>query len=423
MRVISVRLPLAVLFLLFGVGALSGCKKSEPEKPAEAAAAALTQDAGAQAGASDADAGVDAGVAVAPFELEGRVAFIREQEGQDFRAMYLDVADGGLHELPIPVQAGSAFPATAMDDGSRVAVLSAKGEEAVHEERLWLVTPGKKGALAVGPPSGRVRNPVFAPDGKSVVFEGGQKSFSDLYSIGVNGKNLRRLTDNPEGNFEASFAPDGSWIVFVSSRDHNPEIYRMSPDGSDESRLTISDFEEVSPRVSPDGQRIAFISNREGDDRVYVMTPLGGNPQRLSPPAVNTRPGTLTNTGEAGHEWSPDGSQVAFSRRESDGSSGIWVASPEGTARMLTSGKAFATPSWSPDGRYLAFSGETDGRAQLFVVEVGSGAMRPLIESDAHDWRPLWFGGEVAQEKGQKRAPAKAEKKAEKKPVTKEAAQ
>lgn len=377
----------ASLLLIATASFFGACEKNK-----SAPLSAAPPDAGAP------DAGPpDAGVAQAapdagPLELTGRIAFIRERDHDDLEAVLLDLADGGMTSLTL--DAGSSFPATASPDGAQLAVLTAKGVEAVHEEQLWLVRPGKKGGVKrVGPKSARVRNPVFHPNGTQVVFEAGHTSFSDLFSVGTDGKKLRRLTDNPEGNFEPHFAPDGTWIVFVSSRDKNPELYRMNVDGSNEERLTTSAYEEVSPQVSPDSMQIAFISNRDGDDRLYVMGRFGGEARRITPPAASGTPGTLTNTGESTPVWSPDGRLIAFSRREADNSQAIWVTDPNGEARMLASGKAYAMPSWSPDGRYLAFSGEAgkEGRAQLFAVEVETGRVARLVESATNDWRPVWL--------------------------------
>jgi dipeptidyl aminopeptidase/acylaminoacyl peptidase len=49
-------------------------------------------------------------------------------------------------------------------------------------------------------------------------------------------------------------------------------------------------------------------------------------------------------------------------------------------------------PVFSPDGRRLAFlsDAEQDGQPQLYVAEVGSGAVRRLTQASGHLERPLW---------------------------------
>lgn len=370
---------------LVTTGALVACEKKPEPKPAPAVKPApLVRPPSPSSAVARL---VDGGTLTE--KLEGRIAFIREREEMS-EAMLLELADGGVSE--VGVEEGNMFPASVSEDGLTLALLWSMGEDSAHLEQLHVTRLDARGRpRAIGPKSPRVRNPSFVPGGRELVFESGHASFSDVWAIDLSGKGLRRLTDNEEGNFEPSVAPDGKWVAFVSSRDRNPEIYRMSIDGSEETRLTTSAFEEVTPQVSPDGSHIAFLSNREEDDRLYVMRADGSQTRRLSPPADRGKPGVLTNTGEHTPVWSPDGRSIAFSRREADGTQGIWVVALSGEAKQLSSGDAHATPSWSPDGKYLAYSANEGGRAQLFAVSVATGAKLRLLESDAHDWRPVWF--------------------------------
>jgi TolB protein len=61
--------------------------------------------------------------------------------------------------------------------------------------------------------------------------------------------------------------------------------------------------------------------------------------------------------------WSPDGTQIAFRRKELEGATAtlgkqLWLMRGDGSdARALTADPAFdhGQPVWSPDGRYLLF--------------------------------------------------------------------
>jgi Tol biopolymer transport system component len=67
---------------------------------------------------------------------------------------------------------------------------------------------------------------------------------------------------------------------------------------------------DVLSAWSPDGHRIAFVSDRDGYYAVYIMNSDGSNPIRL----------TDGRTGNADSpQWSPDGTQIAFTHGAYDG--------------------------------------------------------------------------------------------------------
>jgi TolB protein len=53
-------------------------------------------------------------------------------------------------------------------------------------------------------------------------------SMANIFQIGADGNNLRRLTAGPTWDGRSVYAPDGSKLAFVSNREGNAEIYVMS---------------------------------------------------------------------------------------------------------------------------------------------------------------------------------------------------
>jgi TolB protein len=90
-------------------------------------------------------------------------------------------------------------------------------------------------------------NPAVSPDGKTIVFNrytlSSQGETSDIYTVGIDGSNLRQLTTDGE-SFDPLYVNDK--IVFVSDRAHNgaAEIYSMNLDGSNQKNLTNDGLEE-----------------------------------------------------------------------------------------------------------------------------------------------------------------------------------
>lgn len=101
--------------------------------------------------------------------------------------------------------------------------------------------------------------------------------------------------------------------------------------------------EDGVPAFSPDGLRVAYehVSRRPGRDGLYVLDVAGGPGLRLA------RGDHIDDIA-----WSPDGTQIAFSRGWSSRDSGIYVVSSHGGAvrRIFPAGGFLA---WSPDGAKL----------------------------------------------------------------------
>jgi len=129
---------------------------------------------------------------------------------------------------------------------------------------------------------GGTRSPVFTPDSKRVVYAFAETGPQQLWSVQVDGKDKKQLTQCQGVSNWPSFTPDGKTIVFSNSRENNYEIYSMREDGSDEKRLTNNTIMDIRPAVSPDGKQIAFTSTRDGGYNVYVMNIDGSNVRTLT---------------------------------------------------------------------------------------------------------------------------------------------
>jgi len=110
-------------------------------------------------------------------------------------------------------------------------------------------------------------------------------------------------------------SPDGKHIAFtVRSTDwknntYDTEIW-LAREGEAPFQLTrTADGSSTSPAWSPDGKWIAFRAKRGEKMQIHVIRPFGGEAQ------------AVTNEDEniGSFEWSPDGTQFAFTMQETEG--------------------------------------------------------------------------------------------------------
>jgi dipeptidyl aminopeptidase/acylaminoacyl peptidase len=153
------------------------------------------------------------------------------------------------------------------------------------------------GVLARGP--NQSVNPTWSPDGQSLVFETNREGNFDLYSVRLDGTDVRNLTRAPQGD-DRFPAWRGNTIAFISNRDRSPRelygfaLYTMSPDGSNH-RWRAADLHPYSTLAwSPDGTQLAYAAGREclrwG---IYTMTLATEHQERV------TNRCTFTGTGNA----------------------------------------------------------------------------------------------------------------------------
>jgi Tol biopolymer transport system component len=217
----------------------------------------------------------------------------------------------------------------------------------------------------------------WTPDGRTLVYDEAEvfRSFSrhyDLRAIDVESGRVRRLTRGLRAR-EPDVGPDGKTVVFVRQLGDRGELFTIGIDGKDLGPLTRSapGTQWGSPRFSPAGDRVVASRWTSGGwlDIVEV-DPGGGEVRNL----------TLDRAKDLEPTWTPDGALVVF-RSDRDGISNLYALRVADKTMVRLSnvlGGAF-TPAVSPSGQELAFSSYS---AQGYDVHLTSLAIEsaPLAE-------------------------------------------
>jgi dipeptidyl aminopeptidase/acylaminoacyl peptidase len=210
---------------------------------------------------------------------------------------------------------------------------------------------------------------------------------------------------SPDGRRVAYTVRDTDWVAnaFVT------QIWLVDTRGGEPRQVTQGKKSNNAPAWSPDGRKLAFGSDRTDKRQVFVLDMSGGDAEQL----------TSADEGVTSFAWSPDGASIAYvakdpltraekEREKQDGDlervgedhrmSHLWVIDVASkSSRRLTQGDFHVGSfDWSPDNTRIAFDHQinpelgADSTADLSVVAIADGKVRPLVTQPGPDTNPVW---------------------------------
>lgn len=269
----------------------------------------------------------------------------------------------------------------------------------------------------------RVGDPQLSPDGKTVAFTIGDvdlaanRTLTHIYTISIDGSNLRQITRGDKSHSSPRWSPDGKQLAFTTGG----QIWVMDTEGGDRKQITRISTGAGNPVWSPDGKWIAFGSevypecngndecNAKEDERVenskvkaivtdrllyrhwvewrhrkrshvFIVSSRGGAAEDLTPADFDSPP-YAASTG-VDYAFTPDSQQIAVLRNPDkieaiSTNSDIYIlALPEyarkpvaerwkdGNVKNVTvANKGYdVAPMFTPDGKYMLYrSQEREG--------------------------------------------------------------
>ena len=182
-----------------------------------------------------------------------------------------------------------------------------------------------------------------------------------------------------------SFSPDGKRIAFAQCKAGGTfcDIWLINADGSNPTQLTTDSHNELIPNWFPDQKEISYLSTRNGYGTIWAIN-------------LDTRRERLLLDMKSDIEYarlSPDGKQLAFNFRK-DGVVNVWMASVDGgEPRQLTFDKEFmGFPNWSPDSQSLIVQMKRGENTHLAMMASKGGIPVQLTSNSgqdlAHSWSP-----------------------------------
>jgi len=227
--------------------------------------------------------------------------------------------------------------------------------------------------------------PSLYGNGSKVIFSSSLNGGYELFSVDINGKNLKQLTSNHGEFYSSDVSPDGKYIVATRHQNGKNYISLLKIDGSFIRDLN-SYYDCKEPVWSPDGSEILFAANIESKGiQFYIMDKNGNNVRKIS---------NLSHlTGRS--DWGTNGQMASFSGEYKKQNRELFLFDEKGSVDYLTSGGDNLAPSFSPDGNWIAFTsyrdnfGDPDG-CEIYLMRLSDGYVKRVTDNDYCDYQPRW---------------------------------
>jgi Tol biopolymer transport system component len=241
---------------------------------------------------------------------------------------------------------------------------------------------------------------AWSPDSSRIFVYSGAEDVDQgdmgLYSVrSSDGGDLKRVLVTPPGYSDfVGLSPDGSSVLVSRfSKPSDGTLFDVNVDGTKRYQLTppgvnvvdLQFWDGMGEAWSPDASRVAFaaFTSSDGSTGEFVVRPDGSDLRQVVP----------DTTGAISVQWSPDGTELAFTS-ELGAENQIWTVHPDGTGlRQLTTGtdgSVSAVPVWSPDGANLLFQRKMDGTVTLWTMNADGSAQTQLTPTPVAS---NWVGG------------------------------
>jgi TolB protein len=278
-----------------------------------------------------------------------RMVVSSDKDGNKYKEIYIMDWDGANPKKITNHRSISLSPAWS-PDGKKIAYTAyvIRGRTKMRNADMFLydVPSGKDELLSYR--QGLNSGASFAPDNRSIYLTISQQGNPDLYHMSFDGTLIGKLTNGPNGamNVEPAASLDGKRLAFSSDRSGTgrPMIYTMNVDGSNIKRITFAGVFNSSPSWSPDGSKIAFAGQSEDHFDIFVMNADGSNMIRLT---SAKKPNGRWSSNED-PSFSPDGRFVMYTSNRT-GKNQVYISTVDGNEerRVTLDNANYFKPKWS----------------------------------------------------------------------------
>jgi serine/threonine-protein kinase len=265
--------------------------------------------------------------------------------------------DSGRKMEPLLIKPGAYTNLHLSPDGNKLAIVGDGGDIWVYDmerernERMTL--------------TGHANVPVWAPDGKHIVFESIEKGFSFLWARIDGSGEPQRVLEGPNVIAPWSFSPDSRRLAyFERSPDTGFDLWTLPLDLTDPDHpkpgkpelFLRTPSDETVPRFSPDGHWIAYRSDESGSSYEIYVRPFpnasGGRSQ------ISSGGGLYAFWSKNGHElfYETTDNRIMVVNYSVDSGSFVLQGKPRlwSDKRLFFTGTGLQNLDLAPDGKRFA---------------------------------------------------------------------
>ncbi|WP_120716482.1 amidohydrolase family protein [Tsuneonella amylolytica] len=299
-------------------------------------------------------------------------------------------------------QEGDAKPAEGSGEAVQTTPLPATATPAKDEK--WDVSNPRGATIRQVPirtDEGTWMDVDVSPDGRTVAFS----LLGDIYTMPIAGGTPRRIAEGLAWEVQPRFSPDGGRIAFTSDRGGGDNVWLMNTDGSGKVQVTEESFRLLNqPNWSPDGRYIVakkhFTTQRSaGTGEVWLYSVAGGSGVKLV-----ARPSEAFQKEQGEPIFSPDGKRIYYTKAISAGNTFAYAQDSlqgafeiesfdlaTGETRSEVGGFGGAVrPTPSPDGTRIAFIRRDKDQSQLWAKDIATGVERMIYGDLDADLQETW---------------------------------
>jgi Tol biopolymer transport system component/imidazolonepropionase-like amidohydrolase len=238
-----------------------------------------------------------------------------------------------------------------------------------------------------------------SPDGRTIVFD----LLGDVYTLPIAGGVATRIIGGMSFESQPVFSPDGKSIVFLSDRSGTENVWVSKADGTDPKAITKDKKTMyVSPSWTADGNYIIVSKSEQaiGTFHAYMYHKDGGSGLSIGPPPPplpgpdQTGPPPPPRVNRMGAVASPDGRYIYYAQRtgsfDYNARFPMWQIfrfdrETSEVSRITNTQGSAIRPVISPDGKNLTYATRFETKTALRVRNLETSQERWLVNNVTRD--------------------------------------